>query len=240
VDPNDPNDWYRDPVHPSGNVEMYQHPAFWDNRQHPRLYQAFADVLQNEKLWVSIDRAAMRPPQREDQPRYQSKLVTHWDFDTATWDTAPLRVQGVLALVDTSAELGGFTCVPGFHKVAGEWLKTRPEDERRTIPDLSMLPAGYELVPVPMKAGDLVIWDMKLAHGNGYNVSDRPRLAQYITMHPAGAMDSPHRDDRVRWWKERLNPPYFPGDPRRWEQEHGTTAELTPLGRKLLGLDAWE
>ena len=32
----------------------------------------------------------------------------------------------------------------------------------------------------------------------------------------------------------------FPGDPRRIEEDHGTTAELTPLGRKLLGLDLWD
>ncbi|GIT28684.1 MAG: hypothetical protein Ct9H300mP1_07300 [Planctomycetaceae bacterium] len=31
----------------------------------------------------------------------------------------------------------------------------------------------------------------------------------------------------------------FPGDPRDWEQQHGTTAALSPLGRRLLGLDSW-
>ena len=34
--------------------------------------------------------------------------------------------------------------------------------------------------------------------------------------------------------------PPFPGDPRRIEEQYGKTAELTPLGRKLLGLDRWE
>jgi hypothetical protein len=32
----------------------------------------------------------------------------------------------------------------------------------------------------------------------------------------------------------------FPGDPRNWEQNQGTTAELTELGQKLLGLKSWE
>jgi hypothetical protein len=43
-------------------------------------------------------------------------------------------------------------------------------------------------------------------------------------------------------WRDRLPPEgsAFPGDPRGWEREHGQTAELTPLGRKPLGLDRWE
>ena len=31
----------------------------------------------------------------------------------------------------------------------------------------------------------------------------------------------------------------WPGDPREWEQQHLQAAELTALGRKLLGLDVW-
>jgi hypothetical protein len=43
-------------------------------------------------------------------------------------------------------------------------------------------------------------------------------------------------------WRDRLPPKgsAFPGDPRRKEELHGKTAELTPLGRKLLGLDRWD
>jgi hypothetical protein len=50
------------------------------------------------------------------------------------------------------------------------------------------------------------------------------------------------RQHRVRCWQEREppGPPTFPGDPRRIEQQFGTTAVLTPLGRRLLGADFWE
>jgi hypothetical protein len=49
------------------------------------------------------------------------------------------------------------------------------------------------------------------------------------------------REARIHQWQERLPPAasWAPGDPRQWEQKHGNTAELTPLGRKLLGLDSW-
>src|SRR5262245_59635343 len=50
-DPSDPSGWYRPPLKPRQTViEMYQHQSMWDNRQHPRMYQAFAELLGHEKL----------------------------------------------------------------------------------------------------------------------------------------------------------------------------------------------
>ena len=45
----------------------------------------------------------------------------------------------------------------------------------------------------------------------------------------------------VNSWKHRIAPEgyAFPGDPRNWEQTKYSTAELTPLGEKLLGLNSW-
>ena len=55
----------------------------------------------------------------------------------------------------------------------------------------------------------------------------------------AGQDNQAARDGRIKRWRERT-PGGFPGDPRRIEEDHGTTAELTPLGRRLLGLDLWD
>ena len=64
VDRDDPETWYQAPVSRACMLEMYHHQSLWNNRQHPRIYQAFADVWQQEDLWVSIDRANMNPPAR--------------------------------------------------------------------------------------------------------------------------------------------------------------------------------
>jgi ectoine hydroxylase-related dioxygenase (phytanoyl-CoA dioxygenase family) len=166
--------------------------------------------------------------------------VAHWDLPIEQIDTIPFGVQGVLALGDTPAEVGGFICVPGFHKIAADWVKSRP-GQGSAVPDLSILPSGYEMVPVPMKAGDLLIWNRLLLHGNGYNVSEVPRLAQYITMSPAPEGDEweRRRHERIALWQERRAPSGFPGDSRGREQTHNKTAELTALGRRLLGTDPW-
>ena len=94
-------------------VEIYQSQSLWDNRQHPRVHGAFAQIWGTEKLWCSMDRANMKPPVREDQPAWQHPGMIHWDADT-TSGKATFRVQGVLYLADTDENGGGFReCLPG-------------------------------------------------------------------------------------------------------------------------------
>ncbi|MGB1891950.1 MAG: phytanoyl-CoA dioxygenase family protein [Candidatus Latescibacterota bacterium] len=244
MDPEDSETWYKhkpftrdnrcSPISAGGMVEMYQHQAIWDNRQHPRVYQAFAEIWGEEKLWVSLDRANMKPPAREDKPDWNNRGMIHWDLDTSQ-QPIQFGVQGVLYLTDTAEDQGGFQCVPGFNNTFEEWVKTQPEDRNPHHPDLT----GLDVRSIPGKAGDLLIWHRLLAHGNGHNTSDKPRLAQYITMSPARTDDEAARQARVASWQERRPMPNWPGDPRAWEKEKQQTAELTPLGKKLLGVDLW-
>ncbi len=231
MDREDPDDWYRAPHKPGGGmVEMYQHQSMWDNRQHPRVHQAFADIWGDEKLQCSIDRVNFKPPPHPEHPEWDHKGFRHWDADTSK---LPLRfgVQGVLYLTDTAADQGSFQCMPGEHKPL-------LDEENPYLPELD----PDKFVQIEGKAGDLLIWNRALAHGNGHNTSDKPRLAQYISMSPGRAGNEERRQHRIKCWRERLCPGgrAFPGDPRGWEHEHNETAELTPLGRKLLGLDPWE
>ena len=245
MDPEDSETWYKhkpftrdnrcSPISAGGMVEMYQHQAIWDNRQHPKVYQAFAEIWGEERLWVSLDRANMKPPAREDKPDWNNRGMIHWDLDTSQ-QPIQFGVQGVLYLTDTAEDQGGFQCVPGFNNTFEEWVKTQPKDRNPHNPDL----AGLDVKVIPGNAGDLLIWHRLLAHGNGHNTSDKPRLAQYITMSPAPADDESARQARVTSWQERRPMPDWPGDPRAWEQEKQQTAELTSLGKKLLGVDPWD
>ena len=237
MDPNDPADWYRPPLSPGGMLEVYQHQALWDNRQAPLVHQAFSELFSTERLWVSFDRVNMKPPRHPAHPEYDHRGFIHWDADSRNL-TQPFRVQGVLALTDTTADMGGFQGVPELYRTLDTWVQTQPADRNPHAPDLT----GFTATPIPARAGDLIIWHNLFPHGNGHNVSDRPRLAQYISMFPARAEDEAARQDRVMRWRDRLGPAasWAPGDPRGWEREHEQGANLTPLGRKLLGLDRWE
>jgi hypothetical protein len=240
-DPNDSSTWYAPPraemqmkeLTNTGMVEVYNHQFLWDNRQYPKVHEAFTDIWGTEKLWVTIDRANLNFPIRKG---FEQKGFIHWDYDP---ETKPQNVQGVLALSDQDDEnMGGFQCVPELFRTYETWKLTQPEDRDHFKPDTS----GFEIVKVKMNAGDLLIFNSLLPHGIRPNKSvDKVRIAQYISMMPAEEDNQDLREWRIASWKNRLAPEgyAFPGDPRKWEQTKYPTANLSPLGKKLLGLEKW-
>lgn len=237
-DPKDPSTWYapqrRDhkmkELNGAGMLEIYNHQALWDNRMEPRVYDAFVDIWDREDLWVTIDRANLNPPKKVKGS--QAGFI-HWDVDTSL-DPLPIGVQGVLSLQKQDAAVGGFQCIPWLFEHHAEWVATQPADRDPMHPDTT----GLEVVNIDMEAGDLLIFNSLLAHGVRPNHSDdRVRMAQYVSMHPAEEDAS----ERIRLWRERDFPKRdaFPGDPRDWEKHNATTAVLTPLGERLLGLARW-
>jgi len=240
-DPHDPGTWYAPPraemqmkeLTNTGMVEIYNHQYLWDNRQFPKIHDAFSDVWGTEKLWVTIDRANLNLPMR---PGYQYKGFIHWDYDP---ETKPQNVQGVLALCDQTDEtMGGFQCIPELFRTYDTWKLKQPADRDYFKPDVS----GFEIVKVKMEAGDLLIFNSLLPHGiRPNNSGNKVRLAQYISMMPAEEDNEELRQWRIRSWRDRIAPEgyAFPGDPRQWEKTKYDTAVLSPLGKKLLGLEKW-
>jgi hypothetical protein len=240
-DPDNPDTWYTPPraemqmkeLTNTGMVEVYNHQQLWNNRQMPRVHAAFADIWGMEKLWVTIDRANLNFPLR---PGFEYKGFIHWDYDP---ETKPQNVQGVLALADqTDENMGGFQCLPELFRTYDTWKLSQPEDRDHFKPDTT----GFDLVKVKLEAGDLLIFNSSQPHGIRPNLSkDKVRIAQYISMMPAEEDNEALRQWRIRSWRDRIAPEgyAFPGDPRNWEQTRYGTAELSPLGRKLAGLDSW-
>lgn len=243
-DPDDPSTWYaperrphvRAELNNAGMVEIYHHQYLWDNRMEPRVYDAFVDIWDREDLWVAIDRANLNVP-RKDRSGSPDGFI-HWDVNTSL-NPPPIGVQGVLSLLPQDGETGGFQCVPYLFEHFADWVKTQPADRNPLLPDMT----GLERENIVMEPGDLMIFNSLLAHGVRPNLSEgRVRMAQYISMQPADQENAAEREERIRLWREIEPPnrPDFPGDPRDWEKRHnGGPADLSPLGRKLLGLDRW-
>ncbi|MEL7105509.1 MAG: phytanoyl-CoA dioxygenase family protein [Pseudomonadota bacterium] len=243
-DPGDPTTWYaperrphvRAELNNAGMVEVYHHQTLWDNRTAPRIYDAFVDIWDREDLWVTIDRANLNVP-RQDKSVNPEGFI-HWDVNTSL-SPPPIGVQGVLSLLPQDGSTGGFQCVPYLFEFFEDWVKTQAPDRNPILPDM----AGLERENISLDPGDLLIFNSLLAHGVRPNLSDdRFRMAQYVSMHPADLTNAEERAERVRLWQkiEPPNRPDFPGDPRDWEKKNnGGPAKLTPLGRRLLGVDAW-
>lgn len=242
MDPADPATWNQsdrrrhgmEELNNAGMVEVYNHQLLWDTRQTERLYDAYVDIWDREDLWVTIDRANLNTPNRGDRA---FKGFIHWDVDTSQ-DPLPVNVQGVLSLVDTDEEVGGFHCVPELFRTFEDWAAAQPAGRDPYYPDVR----EFEVAFVPLKAGDLVIWNSLLAHGVRPNRSkDRVRMAQYVSMYPADERNEELRQKRIHLWRDREHPRgvAFPGDPRNLEKNRYARAELNDLGERLLGLTSW-
>ncbi|MEX2593542.1 MAG: phytanoyl-CoA dioxygenase family protein [Anditalea sp.] len=239
-DPDNMETWYRKPnvtmqmkeLTNTGMVEIYNHQYMWDNRQYPKVHQAFSDIWGTEKLWVTIDRANLNFPIREG---FEYSGFIHWDYDP---ETKPQNVQGVLALADqTDENMGGFQCIPELYRSYDTWKLGQREDRDHFKPDTT----GFETVKVKLEAGDLLIFNSTQPHGIRPNKSgDKVRIAQYISMMPAQEDNEELRQWRINSWKNKQGPEgyAFPGDPQEREKK-SPVAELTELGEKLLGLKRW-
>lgn len=243
-DPDDPSTWYAPQrrahkmreLDNTGMLELYNHQFLWDNRMERRIHDTFVDIWDREDLWVTIDRANLNPPVRDPGNGNRDGFI-HWDVDTSL-RPLPIGVQGVLSLGTQGGDTGGFQCVPSLFEHFADWVRTQPADRDPMHPDMT----GLNVVNIDMDAGDLLVFNSLLAHGVRPNHSERRvRMAQYISMHPAQWDNEAERRERIRLWRERDHPrrDAFPGDPREWERHNASTARLTPLGEKLLGLTPW-
>ena len=171
----EPESWYR-PGNRSVMVQFFQHPAFTANRRSARIHKAFAQLWGTADLWVSTDRVGFNPPERGGWTFPGPHL--HWDV--SLHQPIPFAAHGILYLIDTPADQGAFTVVPGFHRRVGDWLTALPPGADPRKQDL------YALGPTPIagRAGDLVIWHDALPHGASPNRGTMPRIVQYIRMHP--------------------------------------------------------
>ena len=208
----EPESWYA-AFERGAKPGLFSSPAEWAVRSHPKVHRIFSELWGTERLWVSFDNVGIRLPDREGYDGGDG--FVHWDLTEAQLRGGPsaaMRVQGVLMLEDTPADGGTFQCVPGFHQIVEEWARGLGSDElcaggtRPVPPDLTHPSlrgrrhdgGDFELVQVGGKAGDLIVWNSYLPHGNSRNSSDRPRLAQFLTMYPETS-DSTFNSNNARY-----------------------------------------
>ncbi len=234
ADLEDRSTWYGGCPENDGVVPMHQAQALWDLRQEPNVHAVFSELWGTSRLYVDVNRCCFRPP--ADPAHLGLSLgEIHWDTDPR--GPRPSSLQGVVLLSDVGRDAGGYHCVPGIYRDLERWL-----ERHARAPEFDFFNPGVsfdEAVQIEGLAGDLIVWSTQLPHGPAPNLSDRPRIAAYVAMGPPP--DDPLLLGRMeRWWREKRAPPYWRGLPGQLDPEPGPPARLTPLGRKLIGLDAWD
>jgi ectoine hydroxylase-related dioxygenase (phytanoyl-CoA dioxygenase family) len=167
-------------------------------------------------------------------PGFADPLGIHWDYDP--WNPEMRVFQGVVALTDTDANQGGFRCVPLLYQERDTWLRAPMLDHGSAKNWLANNIEGCEIVNVLAQTGDLIVWDSRLPHGNSKNASSEPRIAFYVMMAP---MEEALRQANVDSWRTGRCFPWWRNRPGYDHIEPWPPAALTPLGRRLLGLDDW-
>jgi hypothetical protein len=177
ADPQDPATWYGGPQGHSIMVSLVLHHwAFEANRKSLRLRKAFSQIWDRGDIWISVDRGGFNPPELPFW-RFPGPYL-HWDADLTR--PIPFSVGGILYLTDTAPDQGAFQCVPGFHRRVEAWVKSLPPGANPWEQNLATLGA----VPIPGRAGDLIIWRQELPHGSSPNRAKKPRIVQYIAAGP--------------------------------------------------------
>ena len=87
-------------------------------------------------------------------------------------------MQGVIALSDTTLEIGGFQCEPALYNHLEQRSLRQPAERDPFVPVLN----GYETEFVSMKVVDLLICNSLQSHGVRPNKSETIRRVQYTSM----------------------------------------------------------
>jgi hypothetical protein len=229
----DSSTWYNGPPQLDGIVPLHHAQSLWDIRQCPNLYHLFAEFFGDPRLMVDINRCIFRPPVHQYYPDLSCGKI-HWDTDPRAPGSGSL--QGVVLLTDVGRNGGGFQCLPQIYQNLDEWL-----GEHALRDDFDFFNPGLEhckTTQVKGKAGDVILWSTKLPHGSAINLSNRPRVAAFVSMQPPA--DYPRlRESMKSWWLTKRAPDNWRGLPSQLDPEPGAPAQLSELGLKLIGVIPW-
>lgn len=229
----DSGTWYGGAPELDGIVPMHHAQSLWDIRQSPNLYQVFAEFFGTPRLMVDMNRCIFCPPVHVGFPTISRGFI-HWDTDPRGPNRA--AVQAVVLLTDVGRNAGGFQCLPEVYQNLDAWLKkyAKRADFDFFNPGLNY----WNTTQIEGKAGDVILWSTKLPHGTAPNLSNRPRMAAFVTMQPPSG-EGGLRESMKTWWLTKRAPDYWRGLPGQLDPEPGVPAVLSELGLKLIGVLPW-
>jgi hypothetical protein len=126
-----------------------------------------ARALARDDVRVCGHGLAVRPPG-------DPALPIHWDADPRTAGPA---YGGLVHLTDTPLSRGPFRAVPSLFRDVAGWFERHPGAGTRPGDLWDIDVQGHASVPVPGCAGDLLLWDVRLPHGDDAVTGDASRVS---------------------------------------------------------------
>lgn len=219
-----------------GFMDLYHDNTLAQLRQDPRVYQVFAHLLDSEKLWIVFDRVIhQKAVEAEDPlpPHVDQNPIINPDF---------FNLQAMIALRDMNESTGTLAVIPKSHLFFQRYVQwTKPGNGYVEYQD-NDLPS---FVGLRLKEGEIVIWDSRTTHSRFRGKAENDRYAALITFTLA-KNDPTLYELRLKYFNEGIGWNNHEAGLRatarpRFEQSLRLNPEnLSPLGRKLYGLDKWE
>mmetsp|Transcript_13095 Transcript_13095/g.11678 ORF Transcript_13095/g.11678 Transcript_13095/m.11678 type:complete len:446 (-) Transcript_13095:25-1362(-) len=129
----------------------------------------------------------------KEEVKWRRNLRAHWDINPWTYSQNLeskewcCLYQGALALSDQRMIDGTHLNLPGCTRFLKQWCDNNKGENNN--PYRHNINFNDDLIkymqPIPLRKGEMVIWNMGQLHANTKNFSDRMRLSQYLRMLPA-------------------------------------------------------
>lgn len=192
----DANDIKDRPIPPHGIIKHWNigHTAFaWYLRTRPCVRGIWERIYGSKDLVVSFDGACYMPSSM--CRRNPQKGWLH--VDQAANNPNFACVQGFVSL--TTNKLATLGLVPGSHLDFKDYTSGVQNRTKRYSPMPNIDPSM--VIRVPVQAGDIVLWDSRVAHMNFYGPEER--LVQYVSFLPKRGASSADLKKRRQYWYQR-------------------------------------
>lgn len=208
--------------------QTFDSPDFIPLFQNERVYAVMAHLMQSPQLLVRDGSLAITMRNDTAHASELSQKVhldpaVPEDVDDFLFTPEEVEIGGCFYFTDVEPRGGGIHVVPGGHHLVEQEARSVPAgrqlyDKWRDITHL-------ETVEVTGSAGDFILMHHLMPHAASHNRNSSTRVAQFLrysrTDHPWGMGQRP--GDR----------------PGADGFDEAQIAAMTPLGRKLLGVDSW-
>ena len=169
-------------------ISVFSDPIFAELVAHTPALKALADLGYDDPKFSS-GYVISKPPQ--SPPLFWHQDWWGWN-DPVSYTELPQQVFLMYYMVDTTKENGCLRLIPGSHLKRHELHKYVPDahtDDLKmmTNPDHPSYKSHPDELPVPLKAGDLVIGDSRLIHGSFANETATRRTVITLWFHPVFA-----------------------------------------------------
>jgi hypothetical protein len=214
------------PYYTPGN-QTFDGPEFIPLYQNPALYRVMAQLHGYPNLLVrdgSIG-ITLRNDALTDGPMSQDLHLDPAvpDIDDFLFTPEEVEIGGCYYFTDVEPDGGGIHVVPGGHLIVEE--EARAAEKGRQLYDKWRQIPHLKTIEVTGAAGDFVLMHHLMPHGASHNRRSTTRLAQFLRY---------FRDDQPYRLGDR------PGDPPADKTYNDLQLKaMTPLGRKLFGIDPW-